>query len=401
MLLQNVTMAPPDPILGLTEAFNNDANPDKINLSVGVFKDADGRTPILPSVKEAERRLLETESSKGYKPIPGTAEYQQAVQRLLFGADNELIGSGKAATCHTPGGTGGLRVVGDFLKNNEPNATVWLSDPTWANHNAIFEAAGVPTKVYPYFDRQTNALDFDAISEAIDAIPAGDVILLHGCCHNPTGVDPTPEQWKTIGKHLAAKEVIPLLDFAYQGFANGIRDDAAGMRALLAQCPEVLICSSFSKNFGLYCERTGAFTVVTESTDITANVFSQVKACIRRNYSNPPAHGGAVVSTILDDDELREQWEKELATMRERINTMRQRFVDALNAKDVQLSTAGNDFIVQQRGMFSFSRLTREQVDTLREKFAVYIVGSGRINVAGMTETNIPRIVDAIAGVMT
>lgn len=399
-MFQNVTMAAPDPILGLTDAFNNDTNPDKINLSVGVYKDANGKTPVLASVKEAEKRILATEASKGYKPIPGAPEYQKAVQRLLFGADSDVLGSGRAATCHTPGGTGGLRVVGDFLKQNTPDATLWLSDPTWANHGSIFEAAGVATKTYTYFDRANNTLDFDAMTAAIESIPAGDVILLHGCCHNPTGVDPSNEQWEAIGKQLAARNITPLLDFAYQGFADGINEDAVGLRALLATCPELLICSSFSKNFGLYCERTGAFTVVTESADTTSKVFSQVKTCIRRNYSNPPAHGGAIVSTILDDAELAQQWEQELADMRNRINGMRKLFVDSLNTKGIQLSATGNEFIVRQRGMFSFSGLNKDQVAKLRDEHAIYIVGSGRINVAGMTENNMAKIIDAIAAVM-
>lgn len=399
-MFQNVTMAPPDPILGLTEAFNNDTNPAKINLSVGVYKDANGNTPVLASVKEAERRILETEASKGYKPIPGAPDYQKAVQKLIFGADSDLIGSGRAVTCHTPGGTGGLRVVGDFLKENAPNATLWLSDPTWANHGAIFGAAGVPTKTYTYFDRANNTLDFDGMTAALNQVPAGDVVLLHGCCHNPTGVDPSNDQWQKIGELLASRGITPLLDFAYQGFADGIDEDAVGLRALLATCPELLICSSFSKNFGLYCERTGAFTTVTDSAETTAKVFSQIKTVIRRNYSNPPAHGGAIVSTILGDAQLRQQWEAELADMRTRINGMRQLFVESLNAKGIQLSAKGNNFIVEQRGMFSFSGLSKEQVTALRENNSIYIVGSGRINVAGMSESNMGTLVDAIAAVL-
>lgn len=399
-MFANVELAPPDPILGLTEAFNADSSPGKINLAVGVYKDASGKTPVLASVKAAEKVLLEKEATKSYKPIPGAPEYQLAVQKLMFGAEHALIGSGKAATCHTPGGTGGLRVVGDFLKQNEPAATLWLSEPTWDNHQAIFEAAGVPTKTYAYFDGAANALDFDAMLADLKKVPAGDVALLHGCCHNPTGVDPSDAQWSAIADVLAERGVVPLLDFAYQGFADGIEPDAAGLRALMDRCPELLVCSSFSKNFGLYCERTGALTVVTGDKQTTGKVFSQMKVAIRRNYSNPPAHGGAIVSTILDDAALRKQWEGELKAMRDRINGMRKLFVEALDKRGVKLSPAGNDFIIHQRGMFSFSGLSRQQVQALREKHAIYIVGSGRINVAGVTESNVERLCDAIADVM-
>jgi aspartate/tyrosine/aromatic aminotransferase len=399
-MFQDIQQAPPDPILGLTEAFGKDTNPRKINLSVGVYKDASSATPVLKTVKEAETRILASEKSKGYKPIPGAPEYQLAVQKLMLGNDHALIGSGKVATCHTPGGTGALRVAGDFLNQTQPGATLWLSNPTWANHGAIFAAAGVTTKSYDYFDKTTNALDFDAMLASLNQIPAGDVILLHGCCHNPTGVDPSPEQWQQIGQVLAAKQILPLLDFAYQGFATGIDEDAAGLRALLDTCPELMVCSSFSKNFGLYCERTGAFTVVTPNAETTSKVLSQVKLVIRRNYSNPPAHGGAIVSTILDDAELRTQWEAELAQMRTRINGMRKLFVESLNKRSINLSSTGNDFIVEQNGMFSFSGLNKDQVGTLRDEHSIYIVGSGRINVAGMTETNMDQLCDAIASVM-
>ncbi|MEO0530885.1 MAG: amino acid aminotransferase [Planctomycetota bacterium] len=395
-MFQSIEAAPVDPILGLTEAFKADPNPEKINLGVGVYQDESGVTPVLPSVVEATKRVVEAETTKSYLPIPGAPEYGAAVQRLLFGADHEIVGSGRAATSHTPGGTGALRVTGDFLKQNLPGATLWLTDPTWANHPAIFAAAGVPTDSLPYFDATTNGLAFDAFLAALEMVPAGDAVLLHGCCHNPSGIDPTLDQWKKIADVLTERGVLPILDFAYQGFGTGIEDDAAGLREFCRPGAELIVCGSFSKNFGLYRERVGAVTFVAADADACKTVQSQVKRVIRTNYSNPPAHGAALVRTILDDADLKSQWEAEVAQMRNRINGMRKLLVDKLAASGVE---GDYSFITHQRGMFSFSGLSKDQVGRLRDEHSIYIVGSGRINVAGISAANVDRLCQAIAAV--
>jgi aspartate/tyrosine/aromatic aminotransferase len=396
-MFETVEMAAPDPILGLTEAFLKDTNPKKVNLGVGVYKSNAGVTPILDCVKQAEAKIITTEKTKSYKPIDGDPAYAKAVQQLMFGANHEVLASGRVATAHCPGGTGSLRVAGEYIANNHKGASIWVSDPTWANHANIFESAGLTVKTYAYFDAATNGLNFDAMLASIKQIPAGDVILLHGCCHNPTGVDPTPAQWQQIGEVLAANGVIALLDFAYQGFGLGLEEDAQGLLALAQPGREMLICSSFSKNFGLYNERTGALTVVAKDADAATKVMSQIKKLIRANYSNPPAHGAAVVSTILNDAALTEQWKQELADMRNRINGMRTLFVETLKAKGV---TRDFEFIKQQLGMFSFSGLTKDQVGELKTKHGVYIVGSGRISVAGMTPSNMDYLCESIAAVL-
>jgi len=396
-MFENVQVAPPDPILGLTELFKADPNPAKINLSVGVYQDAQGRTPVLASVKEAEKRILEQESTKGYLPMTGEPVYCAKVQELLFGENHEIISAKRAATAQCPGGTGALRVAGDYINKVHPGAKIWLSNPTWANHNTIFEAAGLECKSYSYRDPKSNGLDFEALCASIKTIPKGDVILLHGCCHNPTGIDPTPEQWSVIGGLLAAQGVLPLVDFAYQGLADGIVEDRAGLLELCKKVKQMLVCSSFSKNFGLYRERTGALTLVADSAEQAATVMSQVKLRIRYNYSNPPSHGGQIVATVLSDPKLKAQWIEEVAGIRNRINEMRHLFVKTLKDKGV-----AQDFstIIEQRGMFSFSGLTKEQVEKLRTQYSIYIVGSGRINVAGMTPDNMDRLCEAIKSVL-
>jgi aspartate/tyrosine/aromatic aminotransferase len=392
-----VKPAAPDAILGLTEAYNADERPGKINLGVGVYKDATGKTPVLATVKEAERRLIDSEGSKSYKPIDGDPAYGASVQAMLFGADSTIIADKRAVTSHCPGGTGALRVAGEYLVANHPGATLWASDETWPNHPAIFSAAKLEMKRYPYFDAKTNSLNFDAMLEGLSQASAGDVVLLHGCCHNPTGVDLSPEQWVKVADFCAEKNLLPLLDFAYQGFAEGIEEDAVGLRALAAKVSELIVCGSFSKNFGLYNERVGSLTFVAGSTDTAKAVQSQVKACVRRNYSNPPAHGGAIVSTILSDAALTAQWCGELTEMRDRINGVRSLFVNTLADKGANRDFS---FITQQRGMFSYSGLNKDQVGQLRDKHAVYIVGSGRINVAGMTDGNMDKLCEAIVDVL-
>ena len=396
-MFEQFTPAPPDAILGLTEAFKKDPNPKKVNLGVGIYKDAQGRTPILASVKRAEERILQEENTKNYLSIDGSPEYGAAVQELLFGADHEIIRSNRSITAQAPGGTGALRVAADFIATMFPGARVWLSDPTWPNHPSVFKAAGLTTAVYPYFDAANNGVAFAAMLAAIKQIPAGDVVLLHGCCHNPTGADLSLAQWQQVAAVVAERKLLPLVDFAYQGFGDGLDDDAAGLRALCTEVDELLIASSFSKNFGLYNERVGALTLVARNTDAAEKALGHIKIAIRANYSNPPAHGAAVVTTVLRDPALRAQWEAEVTEMRERINTMRHLFVETLNEKGV---TRDFSFIAHQRGMFSFSGLTPEHVKALREKHGVYIVGSGRISVAGMTEGNMDYLCTAIADVL-
>jgi aspartate/tyrosine/aromatic aminotransferase len=396
-MFEKLQMAPKDPILGLSESFRDDPRPEKINLAVGVYQDATGKTPILESVRRASQRVIEKQSSKSYLPIPGSPAFAAAVGRLLFGSGHEVVTAGRAATSHTPGGTGALRVAADLIHQQLPQATVWMTDPTWPNHPQIFAAAGVPTKTFPYFDAKSNTMAWDAMLAAIQKMPAGDVILLHGCCHNPTGIDPTPEQWAKLADAIYGRGLLPLLDFAYQGFADGITEDAACLRAFSRPNAEFVVCSSFSKNFGLYCERVGALTVVAADKKTTDTVQSQVKVCIRSNYSNPPAHGAELVTTVLGDAELTALWEKEVTQMRDRINGMRELLAKTLKAKGVP---GDYSFITRQRGMFSFSGLTKDQVETLRAKHAIYIVGSGRINVAGITPENCERLCEAMAGVV-
>ena len=396
-MFQQIEPAQQDPILGLTEAFKNDQRPNKINLGVGIYQDAHGQTPTLPSVKAAAERVAAGMDSLAYRPMTGLASYNAAVQRLLLGEGHEATTSRRARTAQTPGGSGALRVVGDFLANSLPGVTVWISDPTWPNHAGIFSAAKVSLAKYPYFDKTHSRLAISEMLSALNEIPSGDAVLLHGCCHNPSGVDPTPEQWQEIAEVVVGRKLLPIVDFAYQGFGDGLHEDAIGLRALLQPEVEMIICSSFSKNFGLYSERTGAVTFISKQADIADRVESQVKRAIRANYSNPPSFGARVVATILDDASLRQQWEGELAEMRDRINGMRRLLSERLKAKGVP---GDYSFITRQRGMFSFSGLTKEQVLRLREEFAIYVVDSGRINVAGLTEENVDRVVEAVAAVV-
>ena len=392
-MFEKLEMAPADPILGLTEAFNNDSNPAKVNLGVGVYKDETGVTPIMDSVRKAEKILLETEKSKGYLPIPGALAYGKVVRELLFGTADAY----PAATAHTPGGTGALRVAGQFLKKFYPDATVWVSDPTWPNHNGVFGDAGFKVDKYTYFNAQRRCLDFDGMLASMQSMAAGDIILLHACCHNPSGIDPTIEQWKQIAQTINEKKLLPLVDFAYQGLGRGLDEDAEGLRTLAAAVDEMVICSSFSKNFGLYKERVGAVTLKAADKETIDKAFSNLKTIIRRIYSNPPSHGGAIVTTIMNDAALRAEWENEVAQVRDRIAKMRELFVATLKAKGVEQDFS---FLTSQYGMFSFSGLNPEQVKTLRDKHSIYIVGSGRINVAGMTKANMDTLCTAVAEVL-
>ena len=396
-MLENIDMAPADAILGLTEAFKADTNPEKINLGVGVYKDAGGATPILESVRRAEQLILDRQTTKSYLGIDGMPALGRCVRQLLFGDDSEWVDSGRAVSAQTPGGTGALRIAGDLIQRLAPQATVWLPDPTWANHKNVFTAAGLATASYPYYDAQAKALDFEAMVTALQKVPAGDVVLFHACCHNPTGMDPSAEQWATLAQVAAEAGFLSFFDFAYQGFGDGLDADAAGLRAFADAVTELMVSSSFSKNFGLYNQRIGALTYLGSDADISAKVLSHIKKVIRANYSNPPAHGAQIVTTILTEEDLRDLWRQEVADMRERINGMRRLFVQALAAKGVKRDFS---FITTQRGMFSFSGLTKEQVHMLRDKYSIYIVDSGRINVAGMTSANMDRLCEAIADVL-
>ncbi|QDU92836.1 amino acid aminotransferase [Lignipirellula cremea] len=396
-MFETLQMAPPDAILGLTEAFKADSNPAKINLSVGVYQNGQGVTPILDSVKQAERRLIDSETSKGYLGIDGLPAYAARVRELLFGADHEILTAARAATVQTPGGTGALRVAADFVVESYPDARIWCSKPTWANHPNIFKAAGLEVKQYSYLNAEGIGLDFEGMLRDLSEAKVGDVICLHACCHNPTGVDPTPEQWAKIGDLVQEKGLLPLVDFAYQGFGDGLTSDAAGLLELARPNAELLVCSSFSKNFSLYGERVGALTVVASDTNSAQAVLSHMKARVRSNYSNPPRHGASIVAEILGCAELRQLWEQEVDEMRGRIKQMRSQFVAAMKERKGDQDFS---FIDRQRGMFSFSGLTPLQVDELRKRYSIYIVGSGRINVAGMTEKNLPTLCDAIAAVL-
>ncbi len=396
-LLAAVPMAPRDPILGLTEAFNADPNPNKVNLGVGVYTDDSGKVPLLECVRRAEARMAEKPAPRNYLPIDGLAAYDKAVQTLVFGADSPALREGRLVTVQTLGGTGGLKVGADFLRRVAPEAEVWISDPSWENHRALFENAGFKVNAYAYYDAKTRGLDFEAMLASLAAIPAGGIVVLHACCHNPTGVDPTPEQWTRILETVNARGLIPFLDIAYQGFAEGVEPDGAVVRRFAAAMSPVFVSNSFSKSFSLYGERVGALSLVAGSADEAARALSQVKRIVRTNYSNPPTHGGQVVATVLADPELRALWERELGQMRERIREMR-----ALLAAKIRERAPGADFsfITRQRGMFSYTGLTREQVVKMREQSAVYAIESGRICVAALNTRNVDYVADAIAKVL-
>ena len=396
-MFDDVPLAPADPILGLTEAFKKDPNPEKINLGVGVFTNASGKTPLLESAKEAERRLAANATTRNYMPIDGDPSFRSHMQNLVFGKDSEIVFTKRAFTTCAPGGTGALRVTADFLKANFPTTTVWISNPTWPNHNQIFDAAGLRTDRYPWFDPVRNALDMSGLLATLKKIPAGNAMLLHACCHNPTGIDPTKEQWAQIAEVLADRNILPIIDFAYQGFGTGIEEDAVGVRAVANKCREFIVCNSCSKNFSLYADRVGAATFVTTSEQTAQRVASQVKRVIRANYSSPAQHGFSIVSTILSDAELTKQWEAEVLAMRTRLSSLRALFVDTLTKKGVQQDF---EFIRRQKGMFSFSGLSKDQVELLKNKYSIYIVASGRVSVAGMNEKTMDRLCEAIKSVL-
>ncbi len=389
--------APPDPILGLAETYRNDPRPTKVNLSAGVFVDEIGKTPMLATVVEAERRLAAAAATKVYRPIDGELEYRDLVRDLVLGTGHEAIISGRALATQTPGGTGGLRVAADLLRQTGSGETLWMSEPTWPNHPQLFLAAGFKIRTYPYTDATGRRIDETAMLDALGQASPGDIVLLHGACHNPTGVDPSPELWTKIGDLVEANRLLPIVDLAYQGFGDGLREDAAGLLELVRPGAELLVSTSFSKTFSLYSERIGAMLVIARNATDAAAVQSHVKVAIRVNYSNPPAHGADIVRTILADPDLRVRWEAELAGMRSRINDNRRAVVEALEARSILGDWGG---IATQRGMFALLGLTTQQVARLREEHGVYVVGKGRINVAGFTPTNLDPFADALGAVV-
>jgi len=396
-LLSAVELAPRDPILGVTEAFNADPNPRKVNLGVGVYCGEDGKVPLLECVKRAEREMTDKAAPRSYLPIDGIAAYDREARALLFGAHADVISAGRAVTVQALGGTGGLKVGADFLRRFAPGAHVWISDPSWENHRALFEGAGFTVNAYPYYNPETRGLDFSAMLVALERMPPGSVVLLHACCHNPTGVDPTPEQWPRIIEVVRDRGLVPFVDLAYQGFGDGIDADSAVVRAFAATPGPLLVASSFSKSFSLYGERVGALSVVGSDKEEAARVLSQLKRLIRANYSNPPTHGGQIITTVLCSPELRALWEAELATMRNRIKLMRAMLVERLHER-----VPGADFryMLAQRGMFSYSGLTKAQVQVLREEFSVYAIDTGRICVAALNAHNVDYVAGAIANVI-
>ena len=396
-MFQHVEPYPGDPILGLNEAFQRDPRPGKINLSIGIYFDEAGRIPVLESVRRAEAKLAAAVGPKPYLPIEGAENVRAAVQALLLGAGHEAIASRRIVTIQSIGSSGGLKVGADFIARWLPGSAVWVSDPTWDNHRAMFEGAGLAVHAYPYYDPATGGLRYEAMLDALRGLPPRSVVLLHACCHNPTGVDPTPAQWDALIPVLRERELLPYLDLAYQGFGDGIAEDAYAVRALAGAGLRAFVANSFSKSMSVYGERCGALSVLCADADEAERVLGQLKAAVRRNYSSPPIHGGQLVAHVLGDTELRALWETELAAMRERMLGMRRALHDALAGR-----LPGRDFgyLLRQRGMFSYTGLTAAQVDRLREEHAVYVLRSGRLCIAGLNRDNVGRTAEAMAAVL-
>jgi aromatic-amino-acid transaminase len=392
-----VEMAPRDPILGVTEAFNADTRPNKVNLGVGVYTDENGKVPLLAAVRNAEKVRLEASPARGYQPIDGLVAYNKAVQNLMFGADSSVLKEGRAVTIEALGGTGALRVGADFLKRLTPSAKVYISDPSWENHRALFESAGFEVEAYPYFDPATRGVNFAAMKACLAKLPPQTIVLLHACCHNPTGADLSASEWSEVVQIVRERQLMAFIDMAYQGFADGIKEDALALDLFSASGLQFLVSSSFSKSFSLYGERVGALTAVTASQEESARVLSQIKRVIRTNYSNPPTHGGAIVAAVLSSPELRQQWEDELANMRTRIRSMRTELVEKIKERGVKQDFS---FVAKQRGMFSYTGLSAEQVDRMRTDFGVYAVNTGRICLAALNRSNLDHVADAIAAVL-
>jgi len=396
-LFTAVEMAPRDPILGLNEQFAADTNPNKVNLGVGVYFDDNGKLPLLECVQAAEKTMMAHPSARGYLPIDGIAAYDTAVKHLVFGADSEPVTSGRVATVQGLGGTGGLKVGADFLRHLNPKAKVLISDPSWENHRGLFTNAGFTVETYAYYDASKKDINFDGMLASLNAAPAGTVVVLHACCHNPTGYDITPAQWDQVVEVVKTKNLTAFLDMAYQGFGHGIQEDGAVIQKFIAAGLNFLVSTSFSKSFSLYGERVGALSVVCKDKEECGRVLSQLKIVIRTNYSNPPIHGGAVVAAVLGNPELRALWEKELGEMRVRIKAMRQKMVDGLKAAGVKQEMG---FITRQIGMFSYSGLTKDQMVRLRNEFGVYGTDTGRMCVAALNSKNIDHVCASIAKVV-
>lgn len=392
-----VEMAPRDPILGLNESFNADTRSTKVNLGVGVYFDDNGKIPLLAAVKAAEDARVKAALPRGYQPIEGAPAYNQAVQNLLLGADSALIANGQVITAQALGGTGALKIGADYLKRLNPNSKVYISDPSWENHRALFESAGFVVENYPYYDAATRGVNFAGMKACLSSLDAGSIIILHACCHNPTGADLSHAQWREVIETIAARGLVAFIDMAYQGFADGIREDAQALQMFAASGLQFLVASSFSKSFSLYGERVGALSVVTASRDETARVLSQIKRVVRANYSNPPTHGGAIVAAVLASAELRQMWKVELAEMRQRILAMRVSLVEKLQGRGVSTDFS---FVTRQRGMFSYTGLEVAQVDRMRDEFGIYAVSTGRICLAALNTRNIDYVADAIAAVL-
>ena len=396
-LFTAVEMAPRDPILGLNEQFNADTNPAKVNLGVGVYYDDNGKLPLLECVQAAEKQMMQAPKPRGYLPIDGIAAYDSAVKGLVFGADSEPVKSGRVATVQCIGGTGGLKVGADFLKRLNPNATVLISDPSWENHRALFTNAGFTVDTYAYYDEANRGVNFDGMLASLNAAAAGTIVVLHACCHNPTGYDITSAQWDEVVAIVKANNLVAFLDMAYQGFGYGLSEDGAVINKFVAAGLSFFVSTSFSKSFSLYGERVGGLSVLCDSKEEADRVLSQLKIVIRTNYSNPPTHGGAVVAAVLNNPELRALWEKELGEMRVRIKAMRQKLVDGLKAAGVQEDMS---FITTQIGMFSYSGLTKDQMVRLRSEFGVYGTDTGRMCVAALNSKNIDHVCASIAKVI-
>ena len=396
-LFTSVQLAPKDPIFGLTEAYVADQRADKVNLGVGVYYTDEGKVPLLKAVIKAEEAIVAKHSPRSYIPIEGPNPYNSAVQNLLFGADSSLIKDGRVVTAECLGGTGALRVGADFIKRLNLNAPCGISNPTWENHRGIFESAGFEVVEYTYFDGKTRGVDFDGMVKSLESFPKFTTVLLHACCHNPTGADITEAQWHQVIEICKAKQLIPFLDMAYQGFATGIEQDGIAVRLFAQSGMSFFVSSSFSKSFSLYGERVGALSIVTQSKDESTRVLSQLKRVIRTNYSNPPTHGAAIAAAVLNSSELRKLWEDELAEMRDRIKAMRHGLVEKLAAAGVKQDFA---FIEAQRGMFSYSGLSAEQVERLQKEDGIYALSTGRICVAALNSQNIDKVANAIARVL-
>ncbi len=396
-LFAAVEMAPRDPILGLTEAFNAEKNPSKVNLGVGVYYNDEGKIPLLAAVKAAEKTRLEAAPPRGYQPIEGTVAYNQAVQNLLFGKDSGLLAEGRVITAQCLGGTGALKVGADYLKRLLPDTKVYISDPSWENHRALFESAGFTVENYPYYDAATRGVDFAGMASCLKSLPAKSVVVLHACCHNPTGADLTTAQWQEVVAAVKERNLVAFIDMAYQGFADGIEPDAVAPRLFADSGLQFFVSSSFSKSFSLYGERVGALSIVTASKEESGRVLSQVKRVIRTNYSNPPTHGGAIVAAVLSSAELRQMWEDELAGMRERIRSMRTGLVDKLAARGVAQDFS---FVAKQRGMFSYTGLSAAQVERMKTEYGIFAVSTGRICLAALNNKNIDYVADAMAAVL-